>query len=119
MKHGASTMLVATAGALALTAHAQTQQLPSDLVPDTRLAAMVPAGIPTQSACIGFRSLSECSAALHVSQNLNIPFADVKERVSRGDSLAAAVHALKPSADTRRALRRAEAQAREDVRPIG
>lgn len=119
MKHAAGRMLVGAVSALALTAYAQSQQVASELVPDTRLAAMVPAGISTQSACVGFRSLSECSAALHVSQNLNIPFADVKERVAHGDSLAAAVHALKPAADTRKALRRAEAQAREDVRPIG
>ena len=85
--------------------------------PTARLAAMMPAGMTAETACLGFKSLSDCSAALHVSQNLNIPFADVRDRMASGQSLAIAVHALQPSADLPKEVRRAEDQAREDMKP--
>ena len=86
---------------------------------NTRLAALVPAGLTPEDACRGFKDLSECSAALHVSQNLNIPFADLKDRVTAGQSLGTAIHALKPKADSRREAERAQEQAREDLRSQG
>lgn len=86
---------------------------------NTRLAALVPAGVTPEDACRGFKDLSECSAALHVAQNLNIPFADLKDRVTSGQSLGTAIHALKPKADSRREAQRAEEQAREDLRSQG
>jgi hypothetical protein len=82
---------------------------------NTRVAALVPSGMSADDACKGFRDLGECSAALHLSQNLNIPFSEVKGRVTNGQSLGAAVHALKPTADAKREVRRAEEQAREDL----
>lgn len=86
---------------------------------NTRLAALVPAGLTPEDACRGFKGLSDCSAALHVAQNLNIPFADLKQRVTSGQSLTKAIHALKPKADSRREAQRAAEQAREDLRTQG
>jgi hypothetical protein len=86
---------------------------------NTRLAALVPAGLTPEDACRGFKDLSECSAALHVAQNLNIPFADLKDRVTSGQSLGTAIHSLKPKADSKREAQRAEEQAREDLRTTG
>jgi len=86
---------------------------------NTRLAALVPAGLTPEDACRGFKDLSECSAALHVAQNLNIPFADLKDRVASGQSLGTAIHALKPKADSKREAQRAAEQAREDLRTTG
>jgi len=86
---------------------------------NTRLAALVPAGLTPEDACRGFKDLSECSAALHVAQNLNIPFADLKDRVTSGQSLGAAIHGLKPKANSKREAQRAEEQAREDLRTTG
>lgn len=86
---------------------------------NTRLAALVPAGVTPEDACRGFKDLSECSAALHVAQNLNISFADLKDRMTNGQSLGTAIHALKPKADARKAAQRAEEQAREDLRSQG
>jgi hypothetical protein len=86
---------------------------------NTRLAALVPAGLTPEDACRGFKDLSECSAALHVAQNLNISFADLKDRMTSGQSLGTALHALKPKADSRREVQRAEEQAREDLRSQG
>jgi hypothetical protein len=86
---------------------------------NTRLAALVPAGLTPEDACRGFKDLSECSAALHVAQNLNIPFADLKDRMTSGQSLGTAIHALKPKADSRREVQRAEEQARQDLHSQG
>lgn len=86
---------------------------------NTRLAALVPAGLTPEDACRGFKDVVECSAALHVAQNLNIPFADLKDRVTAGQSLGTAIHALKPKADARREIQRAEEQARKDLHEQG
>jgi hypothetical protein len=90
-----------------------------ELAANTRVAALVPAEMSTRDACAGFGSLQECSAVLHAAQNLNIPFARLRERVIGGVSLQGAIHSLRPRADSRREVRRAEAQASEDMRPIG
>lgn len=86
---------------------------------NTRLAALVPAGLTPEDACRGFKDVVECSAALHAAQNLNIPFADLKDRVTAGQSLGTAIHALKPKADVRREIQRAEEQARKDLHEQG
>ena len=136
MKHVVISLLAASAVSLASLALAQQQQ-PAPAAPaaadppamaattaaaasgNTRLAALVPAGLTPEDACRGFKDLSECSAALHVAQNLDIPFADLKDRVTAGQSLGTAIHALKPKADSRREAERATEQAREDLRTQG
>jgi len=67
-------------------------------------------------ACSGFKSTTECAAALHAAQNLGIPFKDLKSRMSGGEKLGAAIHDLKPGADVRSEVSRAEEQARADLR---
>jgi hypothetical protein len=136
MKHIVISLLAASAVSLASLGLAQQQQ-PAPAAPaaagppamaattaaaasgNTRLAALVPAGLTPEDACRGFKDLSECSAALHVAQNLDIPFADLKDRVTAGQSLGTAIHALKPKADSRREAERATEQAREDLRTQG
>jgi hypothetical protein len=82
----------------------------------TRLAAIVPSGMSAQEACAGFRSVDECVATLHASQNLSIPFPDLKSRVTGGAKLATAIHQLKPDANVKAEVRKAEKQARSDTR---
>jgi hypothetical protein len=53
----------------------------------TRLAAIVPSGMSAREACTGFKSIEECAATLHVSQNLSIPFPDLKSKVTGGAKL--------------------------------
>lgn len=133
MKLTGSMMLVAAGILLAPLSFAQTQPpdptpaensqaqpratTQSVSAPDRRLASMMPAGMTEDAVCAGFKSLGDCSAALHASLNLSIPFADLRDRMASGQSLAVAVHALQPSADTGKEVRRAEAQAREDLQP--
>jgi hypothetical protein len=83
--------------------------------PGTHLAAIVPAGMTTDEACTGFKSVKDCAASLHASQNLNIPFGDLKAKVTAGQRLGAAIHELKPAANVRAEVKKAEGQAREDV----
>ena len=129
MKRIAFPLVAAIAVSLAPLAFAQPAPAPDPAAADThastaasgntRLAALVPAGLTPEDACRGFKGLSECSAALHVAQNLNIAFADLKDRVTSGQSLGTAIHALKPKADAKREAQRAEEQAREDLRTTG
>jgi hypothetical protein len=95
---------------------AATAQSSASTAQSTRLAAIVPAGMSAQEACTGFRSVEECAATLHVSQNLSIPFPDLKSKVTGGAKLGAAVHQLKPDANVKAELRKAEEQARSDTR---
>ncbi|HYL01817.1 MAG TPA: hypothetical protein VEU54_00215 [Steroidobacteraceae bacterium] len=128
MKRIASLMLAATAlasGSAAFAAQTGPAATPDPAAPaamgapaqpsGTRLAALVPPGMSTQEACNGFKDIRECSAALHAAQNLNIPFADLKGKVAAGESLSAAIHSLKPEADARTEVRKAEKQASEDL----
>jgi hypothetical protein len=61
-----------------------------------RLESMLPSGMTLQSAAAGFKNEGQFIAALQVSKNLNIPFADLKDRVTADQSLGEAIHALKP-----------------------
>lgn len=82
----------------------------------TRLAALVPSGLTPREACSGFKNLEECAAALHVATNLDIAFADLKSKLTAGERLTAAVRELKPGADAKAEVRRAQEQARMDTR---
>ena len=82
---------------------------------NTRLAAIVPAGMSTQEACSGFKSTAECAATLHASQNLGLSFSELKSKVTGGQKLSAAIKDLKPDANVRAEVRKAEQQAREDT----
>ena len=92
---------------------------PSELLQqNTRLSdnlgKLLPAGTDLQAAAAGFRNLGEFVAAVHVSHNLGIPFADLKADMMAGDSLGEAIRKLRPEADSQVEARRAQAQARED-----
>jgi hypothetical protein len=81
----------------------------------TRLAAIVPSGMSSEEACSGFRSVEECATALHLAQNLNIPFTDLKSRLASGERVSAIIHDFKPQADPKVEIARARDQAHADV----
>jgi hypothetical protein len=72
---------------------------------DTKLAAhltpLLPPGMTLATAAAGFKNEGQFVAALHVSKNLNIPFIELKDRMTAGESLGAAIHALKPDLDAK------------------
>ncbi len=82
---------------------------------NVRLAAVMPPGMTTEEACAGFRGVGECAATLHASHNLSIPFADLKAKVTNGQTLGAAIHDLKPDANATAEASKAEEQGHRDL----
>jgi hypothetical protein len=67
-------------------------------------------------ACSGFKSMTECAAALHAAQNVRIPFRELKSKMTGGETLGAAIRDLMPGADVRSEVSRAQEQAEADLR---
>jgi hypothetical protein len=113
--------LAALAGAI-LTAPPSYAAPPSpgnDATDDARLQAVLPAGMSSQQACLGFTSLDLCAATLHAARNLGIPYTTLKGKVTAGEGLDAAIHALKPEADASAEATHAKEQAHQDMRAQG
>ena len=67
-----------------------------------KLQPLLPAGLSVEQAAAGFSNQGQFIAAVHVSDNLGIPFNDLKTKaLSDGGSLGSAIHSLKPSADAK------------------
>jgi hypothetical protein len=69
-----------------------------------------------QQAAQGFKNLGQFVAAVHVSENLGIPFTSLKTDMMNGDSLGKAIHALKPAVDSQTESKRGLKQANEDIK---
>lgn len=98
----------------------------------SKLSGLLPAGTDLQTAASGFRNLGQFVAAVHVSNNLSIPFATLKctelatadacpnmTVPSKSSSLGQAIHTLKPdmsSSDSKAAVKEANKQAKGDIR---
>jgi hypothetical protein len=98
-----------------------------------QLQAVLPPHTSLKDACAGFKNLSDCVAALHVSHNLTIKFNCLKWDVTgakpAGDvkscaapsrdkamDLSRAIMVLKPDAHARTEAKNAEKRAREDIK---
>ena len=81
----------------------------------SKIGAMLPAGTSAQDAASGFKNLGEFVAAVHVSQNLNIPFDQLKTKITSGQSLDHAVKDLKPGVD-KSEIKKAKDEAKEDLK---
>jgi hypothetical protein len=83
----------------------------------SNLDKLLPQGTTAQQACSGFKNLGECVAAIHVSHNLDVPFADLKSKMtgSGAVSLGKAIEGLKPSADAKAETKKAKHQAGQDL----
>lgn len=101
-----------------------TQKTPSELLAqNTKLSSKVqdllPSGTNVQDAASGFKNLGEFVAAVHVSHNLNIPFDQLKGRVTSGDSLGKALQALNPNLshkNIKSEVKKGKEQAKEDIK---
>ena len=82
----------------------------------TRLTPLLPSGMTIDQAAQGFKNQGQFIAALHVSHNLNIPFAQLKAEMTGKDhdSLGQAIHDLKPAVDAKAETKKAEAEAKAD-----
>jgi len=97
----------------------------------SKLSGLLPAGTDLQTAAAGFRNLGQFVAAVHVSHNLDIPFAQLKctelataaacpgmTVPSKGSHLGQAIQTLKPtmsSGDSKAAAKQAEKEASADT----
>ena len=97
----------------------------------SKLSGLLPAGTDLQTAATGYRNLGQFVAAVHVSHNLDIPFAQLKctelataaacpnmTVPSKGSHLGQAIQTLKPamnSADSKAAAKQAEKEASADT----
>ena len=94
-----------------------------------RIEKMLPGTMTLNTASNGFRNQGQFIAAVHVSQNLGIPFVDLRAAMlglprpgttpgatpPSPMSLGQAIHALRPSANSTRESTRAQRQANADV----
>jgi hypothetical protein len=83
----------------------------------TKLQKLLPQGTTPQQACSGFKKLGDCVAAMHAAQNLEVPFAEIKSKMT-GDSaekLEKAIQDIKPKADAKAERKKAQKQAERDI----
>ena len=77
-------------------------------------------GEDAAAACGGFKNIGQCVAAAHVAQNLSIPggFEALKSAMTSGSgmSLGKAIQSLDPSANAKSESKKANKQAKEDLK---
>jgi hypothetical protein len=92
---------------------------------EQRLQALLPAGMNVTDASTGFKNWGQFVAAVHVSNNLNIPFTSLKAKMTGPTplSLGQAIQTLKPAGTTtttttaiQTEVHKAETEADEDLR---
>lgn len=83
-----------------------------------RLTPLLPTGTTLDQAAAGFKNQGQFIAALHVSKNLGIPFAQLKAEMTGTDhdSLGKAIHDLQSTVDAKAAAKTAEDEAKADVK---
>ncbi len=84
----------------------------------SQLSGLLPTGTDVQQAAAGFKNLGQFAAAVHVAHNLDIPFDQLKAKMTGPDSmkLGKAIKSLKPEANSRAEAKKAKRQAKEDIR---
>ena len=87
----------------------------------SRLQTLFPKDADLSKEADGFRNLGQFAAAAHVSHNLDIPWADLKARMTgdHPESLGKAIGDLKPQADANTEAKKAEKEADTDVEEAG
>lgn len=87
---------------------------------DSKLQSMLPEGTTPQEACSGFKTVGECVAAIHVSHNLDIPFNDLKSKMtgSSHEKLGKAIQDLKPTANAKAEEKKAKQQTEQDLKQV-
>ena len=107
-------------------------KLDSTLTTKLQSQNLLPAGTDLKSACSEFRNLGQCMAAIHVSHNLNIPFACMKANMtgqapaagsqcpagtgSNKLSLGKSIQALAPNANSKQEAAEGTKEANSDLK---
>ena len=84
----------------------------------SQLGKLLPEGTNVQEAAAGFKNLGQFVAAVHVSQNLGIPFDQLKAKMTGPDSesLGKAIKSMRPDVKSKAEAKKARKQAKEDIR---
>jgi hypothetical protein len=82
------------------------------------LKKQLPDGADLRESAAGFRNLGDFVSAVHASNNLQIPFKEVKARMMNGGNLVSAIAALRPEMDASVEARKARATANAELRQI-
>jgi hypothetical protein len=115
----------ASGAASATTMHSgSTARLASNSALSARIQPLLPAGSTVAAASTGFRNQGQFIAALHVSRNLNVPFDQLRVKLtgSNPESLGQAIHDLRPNlsrSNVKRDVRMAQRQADQDIDAAG
>jgi hypothetical protein len=80
------------------------------------LAKQNPPITDLQGASMGFKNLGQFVAAVHVSNNLHIPFTQLKAAIQSDGSLGKAIKALRPNVDAKAEMKTAKKQTDQDVK---
>ena len=94
------------------------QVLHDDARLSAKLKALLPSDVTPQQACSGFKTLEQCITAIHVAQNLNLPFVDLKAKTTGKGSvgLQKAIEQMATSVNAKDEAKKAKKQASEDMK---
>jgi hypothetical protein len=94
------------------------QVLHDDPKLSAKLKDMLPAEMTPQQACAGFKTLEQCVTAIHVAQNLKVPFADLKAKTTgKGSvSMQKAIEQMAANVNAKDEAKKAKKQAAEDMK---
>src|ERR1051326_3761561 len=94
------------------------QKLASNTKLASKLQSLLPPGTDLNAAASGFKNLGQFVAAVHVSHNLGIPFDQLKSKMlgPPSESLGKAISQLKPDANTKTETKKAENEAKDDMK---
>jgi hypothetical protein len=94
------------------------QVLHDDARLSEKLKDMLPADVSPQQACAGFKTLEQCVTAIHLAQNLKLPFADLKAKTTgkRSVGLQKAIEQMAANANAKDELKKAKKQAADDMK---
>jgi hypothetical protein len=83
-----------------------------------KLKTLLPQGGDPYVASRGFEKLKEFVTTVRAANNLNLPFWELKSKMANGSSkeLRKAIHALKPDADPKAEEKKANEQAKQDIK---
>ena len=84
----------------------------------SKLQTLLPVGTNLQDASNGFKNLGQFVAAVHVSHNVNIPFDQLKTKMTGEPpmSLGKAIHELSPNAKAKEEVKKAHKEAAHDIK---
>lgn len=84
---------------------------------NAKVTALLPPNMTLDAASAGFRNQGQFIAALHVSHNLGIPFADLKnDMVTKHMSLGQSIHALSTTVNAQHEAKKGETEATSDLK---